>query len=58
MGRPLDRLAMFLQQREACPLPRLPLVGAGWTLPSMDTYWAETEVGAGSSLKLIQWYKC
>ena len=54
----MDRLAMFLQQREACPLPRPPLVGAGWTLPSMDTYWAETEVGAGSSLKLIQWYKC
>lgn len=53
----MDRLAVFLQQREACLLPRPPLVGAGWTLPSMDTYRAETEVRAGSSLKLIQ-YKC
>lgn len=54
----MDGLTVFLQQREACPLPRRPLVGAGRTLPSMDTYWAETEVGVGSGLKLIQWYKC
>ena len=54
----MDWLAVFLQQREACPLPWPPLARAERTLPSTDTYQAETEVGAGSGLKLTQWYKC